>query len=362
MHRSNDTSTYADTGSTARCLNAAASYISIPQCTGLKSEILLSGTTERFVSLLHEISKFTNIRPLLQGNETAADVFKQALQQWFSELIPESVQKIVSFSPIFFTEPNSNDYADCNFGTKEGDYMLLFQFDLLHLDGFALIDSLRYYETLCPGLGQNILCKIESVSPFRIGTPRDLLNFVQDNIWGCNETEDGYIEDMISCDDYTNEEEKAEYIEMYRDEMVIIRKDFDRIFEPWMLNPQETKIHQSQMPEELQELFALPDRKFTYTHELCSYENFPGIVLAYNDTIYDALESVYHDFLNSSMETFFGAIYWIFPEDEENLYATFLEMESTLRSYGKLLEIIHNIHLYGEEHGYIVPKSEKTAA
>ena len=62
------------------------------------------------------------------------------------------------------------------------------------------------------------------------------------------------------------------------------------------------------------------------------------------------------------METFFGAIYWIFPEDEQNLYETFLEMGSTLRSYGKLLEIIHNIHLYGEEHGYIIPKSEKTAA
>ena len=74
------------------------------------------------------------------------------------------------------------------------------------------------------------------------------------------------------------------------------------------------------------------------------------------------MESVYHDFLNSSMETFFGAIYWIFPEDEENLYAIFLEMESTLRNYGKLLEIIHNIYLHGEKHGYIIPQSEKTAA
>ena len=240
--------------------------------------------------------------------------------------------------------------------------MLLFQFNLLHLDGFELIDSLRYYETHCPGLGQNILCKIESVSPFRIGTPRDLLNFVQDNIWGCNDTEDGYIEDMISCDDYTNEEEKAEYIEMYRDEMVIIRKDFDRIFEPWMLNPQETEIHQSRIPEELQELFALPEREFVYTHEHCVVENFPGIILTDNDTIYDALENVYNDFLNSDIETFFGAIYWIFPEDEQNLHATLLEMASTLRNYGKLLEIINNIYLHGEEHGYIIPQSEKTAA
>ena len=359
MHRSNDTSTYADTGSTARCLNAVASYISIPQCTGLKSEILLSGTTERFVSLLHEISKFTNIRPLLQGNETAADVFKQALQQWFSELIPESVQKIVSFNPIFFTEPNSNDYADCNFGTKEGDYMFLFHLDFLHINGFEIIDTVRYYEQHCPGLGQNILHKIDSISPFHIGTPKNLLNFVQYNIWGGYETEDEYVADIISHD-YYDEEEKDEYIELYRDEMVIIKRDFDYIFEPWMLNPEPTEIPSSQIPEELQELFSLPERKFIHTHSL--YSDFPGIVIGCNDTICDALESVYHDFLNSSMETFFGAIYWIFPEDEQNLYATFLEMESTLRSYGKLLEIIHNIYLHGEKHGNIISKSKATAA
>ena len=362
MHRSNDTSTYADTGSTARCLNAAASYISIPQCAGLKSEILLSGTTERFVSLLHEISKFTDIRPLLQGSETAADVFKQALQQWFSELIPASVQQIVSFSPLFFTDPNSRNYTDCCFGTKINDYMLLFQFDLLHIRGFELLEILKYYEMHCPGLGQNILCKIETASPFRIGTPRELLNFVQDNVWGSYETDDEYIEDMISCEEFADEEEKAEYIEMYRDDMIIIRKDFDRIFDPWMLNPQQIEIPQSQIPEELQELFDLPVRKFVYTHEYCALENFPGIDLTDNDTVYEAMESIHNDFLNSDIETFFGAIYWIFPEDEQKLHATFLEIESTLHSYGKLLEILHNIHLYGEEHGYIIPQSEKTAA
>ena len=137
---------------------------------------------------------------------------------------------------------------------------------------------------------------------------------------------------------------------MYLDEMDVTRADFDENFEPWMLQPDET-VFQGSIPPELEELFQLPDRKYSHTEYPCCNTNLPGILIWHNNMIFDCFDNIYNQAVNDGQDIILNGLYWTFPKDSAHFAETLEEISHAVHSLGRLLLILNRIHTEEEEYG-----------
>lgn len=137
---------------------------------------------------------------------------------------------------------------------------------------------------------------------------------------------------------------------MYLDEMMVTRSDFDENFEPWMLQPDEN-IFQGLIPAELEELFQLPDRKYSHTEYPCCNTNLPGILIWQNEMLFDCFDNIYNQAVNEGRDIILNGLYWTFPKDHAHLAETLEEISHAISSLGRLLLILNRIHTEEEEYG-----------
>ena len=214
---------------------------------------------------------------------------------------------------------------------------------ILESSDFSVGKTIIRYETEFPGLGQKLLWKISTATPFDIGTPQLFLDIVRDHCWGGYENEKEYIDELCSCED-------EEARQMYLDEMDVTRADFDENFEPWMLQPDET-VFQGSIPPELKELFRLPDRKYIHTKYPGCNACLPGILIWHNNMIFNCFDNIYNQALNDDMGIVLNGLYWTFPKDNARLEETLEEISHAVHSLGRLLLILNRIHTEEEEYG-----------
>lgn len=326
----------------AGCGVPAASFITIPRL-GLPTELYSQGSLSRILPILHGIGHYTDLEPLLKNDYSPLSVLKKALHQWFAGMLPKEIEQTLDFEVDFITEPDNQGCSDLEFDSAEDDYVLLFRLGSPCASDFTVEKAIIRYETEFPGLGQKILREINTATPFDIGTPQLFLNVVRDNCWNGYEDEKEYIDEICSCEDEENRQ-------MYLDEMDVTRADFDENFEPWMLQPDETVFHGS-IPPELEELFQLPDRKYSHTEYPRCNTTLPGILIWHNNMIFDCFDNIYNQTVNDGRDIILNGLYWIFPKDTAHLEETLEEISYAVGSLGRLLLILNRIHTEGEEYG-----------
>lgn len=326
----------------AGCGVPAASFITIPRL-GLPTELYSQGSLSRILPILHGIGHYTDLEPLLKNDYSPLSVLKKALQQWFAGMLPKEIEQTLDFEVDFITEPDNQGCSDLEFDSAEDDYVLLFRLGSPCASDFTVEKAIIRYETEFPGLGQKILREINTATPFDIGTPQLFLNVVRDNCWNGYEDEKEYIDEICSSEDEENRQ-------MYLDEMDVTRADFDENFEPWMLQPDETVFHGS-IPPELEELFQLPDRKYSHTEYPRCNTTLPGILIWHNNMIFDCFDNIYNQTVNDGRDIILNGLYWIFPKDHAHLAEILEEISHAISSLGRLLLILNRIHTKGEEYG-----------
>ena len=324
------------------CDVPAASFITIPRLV-LPTELYSQGSLFRILPILHGLGHYTDLEPLLKNDYSPLSVLKKALQQWFAGMLPKEIEHSLDFEVDFITEPDNQGCSDLEFDSAEDDYVLLFRLGSPCASDFTVEKAIIRYETEFPGLGQKILREINTATPFDIGTPQLFLNVVRDNCWNGYEDEKEYIDEICSSEDEENRQ-------MYLDEMDVTRADFDENFEPWMLQPDEN-IFQGLIPAELEELFQLPDRKYSHTEYPCCNTNLPGILIWQNEMLFDCFDNIYNQAVNEGRDIILNGLYWTFPKDTAHLEETLEEISYAVGSLGRLLLILNRIHTEGEEYG-----------
>lgn len=324
------------------CDVPAASFITIPRL-GLPTELYSQGNLSRILPILHGIGHYTDLEPLLKNDYSPLSVLKKALQQWFAGMLPKEIEQTLDFEVDFITEPDNQGCSDLEFDSAEDDYVLLFRLGSPCASDFTVEKAIIRYETEFPGLGQKILREINTATPFDIGTPQLFLNVVRDNCWNGYEDEKEYIDEICSWEDEENRQ-------MYLDEMDVTRADFDENFESWMLQPDEN-IFQGLIPAELEELFQLPDRKYSHTEYPCCNTNLPGILIWQNEMLFDCFDNIYNQAVNEGRDIILNGLYWTFPKDHAHLAETLEEISHAISSLGRLLLILNRIHTGEEEYG-----------
>lgn len=324
------------------CDVPAASFITIPRLV-LPTELYSQGSLFRILPILHGIGHYTDLEPLLKNDYSPLSVLKKALQQWFAGMLPKEIEQTLDFEVDFITDPDNQGCSDLEFDSDEDDYVLLFRLGSPYASDFTVGKTIIRYETEFPGLGQKILRKISTATPFDIGTPQLFLDVVRDHCWNGYEDEKEYVDEICSCED-------EETCRMYLDEMDVTRADFDENFEPWMLQPDET-VFQGSIPPELKELFQLPDRKYSYTEYPRYNMNLPGILIWHNSMIFDCFDNIYDQAANEGRDIILNGLYWTFPKDHAHLAETLEEISHAISSLGRLLLILNRIHTEEEEYG-----------
>ena len=342
MHKKTDSRGQSDAVNPAGCGVPAASFITIPRLV-LPTELYSQGSLSRILPILHGIGHYTALEPLLKNDYSPLSVLKKALQQWFAEMLSETLDKMMDFEVDFITEPDNQGCSDLEFDSDEDDYVLLFRLGSPYASDFSVGKTIIRYEAEFPGLGQKILRKISTATPFDIGTPQLFLDVVRDHCWNGYEDEKEYVDEICSCED-------EETCRMYLDEMDVTRADFDENFEPWMLQPDET-VFQDSIPPELKELFQLPDRKYIHTKYPCCNTNLPGILIWHNSMIFDCFDNIYDQAANDGRDIILNGLYWTFPKDNAHLEKTLEEISHAVHSLGRLLLILNRIHTEEEEYG-----------
>ena len=328
--------------SSTGCGVSSATFITIPRLA-LPMELYSQGKPSRIIPILHGIGHYTDLEPLLKNDHSLLSVLKKALQQWFAEMLSEALDKMMDFEVYFITAPGNQGCSGLEFDSNEGDYVLLFCLGSPYASDFTVEKAIIRYETEFPGLGQKILRKISTATPFDIGTPQLFLDVVRENCWNGYEDEKEYVDEICSCED-------EETCRMYLDEMDVTRADFDENFEPWMLQPDET-VFQGSIPPELEELFQLPDRKYSHTEYPRCNTTLPGILIWHNNMIFDCFDNIYNQTVNDGRDIILNGLYWIFPKDTAHLEETLEEISYAVGSLGRLLLILNRIHTEEEEYG-----------
>ena len=342
MHPKTDSCRPSDAVNPAGCGVPAASFITIPRLV-LPMELYSQGNLSRILPILHGIGHYTDLEPLLKNDYSPLSVLKKALQQWFAGMLPKEIEQALDFEVDFITEPDNQGCSDLEFDSDEDDYVLLFRLTSPYASDFSIDKAIIRYETEFPGLGQKLLRKISTATPFDIGTPQLFLDIVRDHCWGGYENEKEYIDEICSCED-------EEARQMYLDEMDVTRADFDENFEPWMLQPDET-VFQGSIPPELKELFRLPDRKYIHTKYPGCNTCLPGILIWHNNMIFNCFDNIYNQALYDDMGIVLNGLYWTFPKDNARLEETLEEISHAVHSLGRLLLILNRIHTEEEEYG-----------
>ena len=342
MHPKTDSRRPSDAVNPAGCGVSAASFIAIPRLV-LPTELYSQGNLSRIIPILHGIGHYTDLEPLLKNDYSPLSVLKKALQQWFVEMISETLDKMLDFEIDFITEPDNQGCSDLEFDSNEGDYILLFRLGSPYASDFSVEKAIIRYETEFPGLGQKILRKISTATPFDIGTPQLFLDVVRENCWNGYEDEKEYVDEICSCEDEENRQ-------MYLDEIYVTRTDFNENFEPWMLQPEEN-MFQGSIPPELEELFQLPDRKYSHTEYPRCNTCLPGILIWHNNMIFDCFDNIYNQAVNDGRDIILNGLYWTFPKDSARLEETLEEISHAVGSLGRLLPILNRIHTEEEEYG-----------
>ena len=342
MHQKTDSCGQSYAVDPAGCGVPAASFITIPRLV-LPTELYSQGNSSRILPILHGIGHDTDLEPLLKNDHSPLSVLKKALQQWFAGMLPKEIEQALDFEVDFITEPDNQSCSDLEFDSNEDDYVLLFRLGSPYASDFSVEKAILRYEEEFPGLGQKILRKISTATPFDIGTPQLFLDVVRENCWNGYEDEKEYIDEICSSED-------EETRQMYLDEMDVTRADFDENFEPWMLQPDET-VFQDSIPPELKELFQLPDRKYIHTKYPCCNTNLPGILIWHNSMIFDCFDNIYDQAANDGRDIILNGLYWTFPKDNAHLEKTLEEISHAVNSLGRLLLILNRIHTEEEEYG-----------
>lgn len=342
MHPKTDSCGQSYAVGPAGCDVPAASFITIPHL-GLPTELYSQGSLFRLLPILHGIGQYTDLEPLLKNDYSPLSVLKKALHQWFAGMLPKEIEQTLDFEVDFITEPDNQGCSDLEFDSAEDDYVLLFRLGSPCASDFTVEKAIIRYETEFPGLGQKILREINTATPFDIGTPQLFLDVVRENCWNGYEDEKEYVDEICSRED-------EETRQMYLDEMDVTRADFDENFEPWMLQPDETVFHGS-IPPELEELFQLPDRKYSHTEYPRCNTTLPGILIWHNNMIFDCFDNIYNQTVNDGRDIILNGLYWIFPKDTAHLEETLEEISYAVGSLGRLLLILNRIHTEEEEYG-----------
>ncbi len=201
---------------------------------------------------------------------------------------------------------------------------------------FDIENAIIRYEKEQPGLGQKILRHIEHVSPMLIGTPRYLVDSMRDYFWRGYDTEDEFICDMWGdCD-----EKEREYI---LDELPITTDRIRENFEPWILNPDES-LFCGTVPEELETLFHLTEKRHRFMEYPYSDNLLPGIIPWQNDMLFDCVDRMCSEQMNDGRTIIYNGVFWRIPANGENLSEILAEINDTARDFANLLQIIHEIH------------------
>ena len=330
MHQKTDSCGQSDAVNPAGCGVPAASFITIPRLV-LPTELYSQGNLSRILPILHGIGQYTDLEPLLKNDYSPLSVLKKALQQWFAGMLPKEIEQSLDFEVDFITEPDNQGCSDLEFDSDEDDYVLLFRLGSPYASDFTVEKAILRYEAEFPGLGQKILRKISTATPFDIGTPQLFLNVVRDNCWNSYEDEKEYIDEICSCED-------EETCRMYLDEMDVTRADFDENFEPWMLQPDET-VFQGSIPPELEELFQLPYRKYIHTKYPCCNTSLPGILIWHNSMIFDCFDNIYDQAANEGRDIILNGLYWTFPKDNAHLEKTLEEISHAVQSLSRFYKL-----------------------
>ena len=117
-----------------------------------------------------------------------------------------------------------------------------------------------------------------------------------------------------------------------------------------MLQPDEN-IFQGLIPAELEELFQLPDRKYSHTEYPCCNTNLPGILIWQNEMLFDCFDNIYNQAVNEGRDIILNGLYWTFPKDHAHLAEILEEISHAISSLGRLLLILNRIHTEEEEYG-----------
>ena len=342
MHQKTDSCGQSYAVNPAGCGVSAASIRTFPRLV-LPTELYSQGNLSRIIPILHGIGHYTDLEPLLKNDYSPLSVLKKALQQWFAEMLSETLDKMMDFEVDFITEPDNQGCSDLEFDSDEDDYVLLFRLGSPYASDFSVGKTIIRYEAEFPGLGQKILRKISTATPFDIGTPQLFLDVVRENCWNGYEDEKEYVDEICSCEDEENRQ-------MYLDEIYVTRTDFDENFEPWMLQPEEN-MFQGSIPPELEELFQLPDRKYSHTEYPRCNTCLPGILIWHNNMIFDCFDNIYNQAVNDGRDIILNGLYWTFPKDSARLEETLEEISHAVGSLGRLLPILNRIHTEEEEYG-----------
>ena len=200
MHQKTDSCGQSYAVAPAGCGVPAASFITIP-CLVLPTELYSQGSLSRILPILHGIRQYTDLEPLLKNDYSSLSVLKKALQQWFAGMLPKEIEQALDFEVDFITEPDNQGCSDLEFDSDEDDYVLLFRLGSPYASDFSVGKTIIRYETEFPGLGQKILRKISTATPFDIGTPQLFLDVVRENCWNGYEDEKEYVDEICSCED-----------------------------------------------------------------------------------------------------------------------------------------------------------------
>ena len=342
MYQKTDSCGQSYAVSSTGCGVSSATFITIPRLA-LLMELYSQGKPSRILPILHGIGHYTDLEPLLKNDHSLLSVLKKALQQWFAGMLPKEIEQALDFEVDFITEPDNQGCSDLEFDSNEDDYVLLFRLGSPYASDFTVEKAIIRYETEFPGLGQKILRKISTATPFDIGTPQLFLDVVREHCWNGYEDEKEYVDEICFGEDEENRQ-------MYLDEMDVTRADFDENFEPWMLQPDEN-IFQGPLPPELEELFQLPDRKYSHTKYPYCNTCLPGILIWHNEMIFNCFDNIYDRAANNGQDIILNGLYWTFPKDNAHLEETLEEINHAVESLGRLLLILNRIHTEEEEYG-----------
>ncbi len=150
------------------------------------------------------------------------------------------------------------------------------------------------------------------------------------------DTEDEFICDMWGdCD-----EEEREYI---LDELPITTDRIRENFEEWMLNPDES-LFCGTVPEELETLFHLTEKRHRFMEYPYSDNLLPGIIPWQNDMLFDCVDRMCSEQMNDGRTIIYNGVFWRIPANGENLSEILTEINDTVRGFANLLQIIHEIH------------------
>ena len=96
MHTKTDSCGQSYAVDPAGCDVPAASFITIPRLV-LPTELYSQGSLSRILPILHGIGHYTALEPLLKNDYSPLSVLKKALQQWFAEMLSETLDKMMDF-------------------------------------------------------------------------------------------------------------------------------------------------------------------------------------------------------------------------------------------------------------------------